>query len=448
MTDHKPLATTKATNGNDLTSAFDALMLGHQSGLLIDQEPTIKDLKQQAVAHFVAQGLPTIKHEEWKYTSTKAFAALGAEAFVPTLNRAVPQAQPTANYAAPTIVLVDGLPVLNNADQYRNLDLGKGIRLTAFSQMDAAQIELVAKHLGTLAPAETDPFVALNTASFQDGLLIEASKNAVSDAVLHLVHQYTGAGKVAYTRILLVVEQHAELKLAHHIVGNPGRENAAFGVLVVEAVVAQDAILKVDIVQEAVNTHIVTGWYATQGDKSVTTHSTIYLDGPWVRNNLNLAIPGQYAEGNMYGLYLGSDRNLIDNHTLVDHIAPNSNSNELYKGVAKDRSTAIFNGKIFVKQAAQKTNAFQSNRNLILSDDATVNTKPQLEIFADDVKCSHGATTGALDEEPIFYLRARGLDEDQARSLLLQAFADEVNAYLVSDSLRTIASAAVERFLH
>ena len=160
--------------------------------------------------------------------------------------------------------------------------------------------------------------------------------------------------------------------------------------------------------------------------------NTITTGGTIIRNNLNVTINGEYCESHINGLYLLKGNDHVDNHTMVDHRIANSYSNELYKGIIDDSATGVFNGKIFVQPDAQKTNAFQSNKNLLLSDKASMNTKPQLEIWADDVKCSHGATTGQLDSDQVFYMRARGLNEQQARGLLLYAFATEFLQHISS----------------
>lgn len=163
-----------------------------------------------------------------------------------------------------------------------------------------------------------------------------------------------------------------------------------------------------------------------QEKDSVFSSYVFTFGGEMVRNNLVIKVDGEGCESNMFGLYLTKGKSHVDNHTVVDHIQPNCNSNELYKGIIDDSSRGVFNGKIFVRQAAQKTNAFQSNGNILLTDNAVVNTKPQLEIWADDVKCSHGCTTGQLDEEAIFYLRARGISKEKARSMILLASVAEV----------------------
>jgi Fe-S cluster assembly protein SufD len=160
------------------------------------------------------------------------------------------------------------------------------------------------------------------------------------------------------------------------------------------------------------------------------------LDGGIVRNNLNIAMEAEHSESHFYGLYFLKGNSHVDNHTVVDNVKPHCESNELYKGIVDDNGTAVFNGKIFVQRDAQKTNAFQSNKNILLSENASVNTKPQLEIFADDVKCSHGCTVGQLDEEGMFYLRSRGISERAAKSLLVHAFAIDILEHIKPEPIR------------
>ena len=176
-----------------------------------------------------------------------------------------------------------------------------------------------------------------------------------------------------------------------------------------------------------------------QAENSLVNAFTLTTDGGIIRNNFSVVIDGEHAEANLLGLYLLNGHTLADNHTVVDHRKPNSNSNELFKGVISGNAKAVFNGKIYVRPDAQKTNAFQSNRNIVLSENASVNTKPQLEIWADDVKCSHGCTTGQLAEDAIFYMQARGIDKTSAQALLLDAFAGEVTDKITSSDLKEIA---------
>jgi Fe-S cluster assembly protein SufD len=171
---------------------------------------------------------------------------------------------------------------------------------------------------------------------------------------------------------------------------------------------------------------------------------TLALNGSLIRNNLHIKLCGANSEARLNGFYAPSDKQLIDNHTLVDHAVPNCYSNELYKGIINDNAKAVFNGKILVRKDAQKTNAFQSNKNILLSDNAIVYTKPQLEIFADDVKCSHGATSGQLDDESLFYLQARGISKREAYKMLMLAFAEDITADIQSDELRNWLNRCIE----
>jgi len=208
-----------------------------------------------------------------------------------------------------------------------------------------------------------------------------------------------------------------------------------------------NSVLQIEVGQNAQMHHVVlqndtelasqvNRTYISQKKDSRYSHYCFSLSGEIIRNNVAIALNEENTEGNLFGLYLLGGKEHVDNHTLVDHRVPNCVSNELYKGVLKDQSIGVFNGKVFVQQDAQKTNAYQQNRNLLLSDQATINTKPQLEIWADDVKCSHGCTVGQLDEEQLFYLQSRGLDFDTSKSLMVYAFASEIVEKLPIESLK------------
>jgi Fe-S cluster assembly protein SufD len=190
------------------------------------------------------------------------------------------------------------------------------------------------------------------------------------------------------------------------------------------------------IQNDGYNTNQVSTTHIRQVGKSFTHTVTISLNGGLVRNNLNVILDAKNCEAHLYGLYFQSGQSHIDNHTIVDNIKPNCLSNELYKGILSDSATGVFNGKIFVRQAAQKTNAYQSNKNILLSDSSSVNTKPQLEIFADDVKCTHGCTVGRLNEEGLFYLQSRGISEKTARNLLLSAYASDILEQIKPEALK------------
>jgi Fe-S cluster assembly protein SufD len=231
------------------------------------------------------------------------------------------------------------------------------------------------------------------------------------------------------------VSENAQVQLIETYV-SIGAESS-FTNQVMEIIVEKDAVMEYYKIQnEASHINNVSTTHIRQVGKSYTHTVTISLDGGIVRNNLNIVLDAERCESHLYGLYFQKGKSHIDNHTLVDNVKPNCFSNELYKGIIDDNATAVFNGKIYVQRDAQKTNAYQSNKNVLLSNGASVNTKPQLEILADDVKCSHGCTVGQLNEEGLFYLQSRGITEKNARSLLLHAFAVDILEHIKPAPIR------------
>jgi Fe-S cluster assembly protein SufD len=247
-------------------------------------------------------------------------------------------------------------------------------------------------------------------------------------------------------RSLMVMEENSEIRMVetYRTLGT----NESFTNQVLEIIVEQDARLEYYKIQnDGTGNNLVSTTHIRQTGKSFSHTVSISLDGGLVRNNLNVVLDAKNSEAHLYGLYLQSGSSHIDNHTIVDNIKPNCLSNELYKGILTDKSTGVFNGKIFVRQPAQKTNAYQSNKNILLTDTCSVNTKPQLEIFADDVKCTHGCTVGQLNEEGLFYLRSRGISEKTARNLLLSAYASDILEKIQTESLRSYVEKLISRRL-
>jgi Fe-S cluster assembly protein SufD len=276
----------------------------------------------------------------------------------------------------------------------------------------------------------------LNTALFEKVLVVRVKKGTqVSDElVLNQAVEYAG-NDFAATRLLIEVEDNASLKCQLHFSGTNASENSLHN-HVTEIFVGQNANFEFNITQEIGNGNLVNITEVfCQRDSDFTTN-TFQLSGKLLRNNLNIRLKGENIETHLNGFYMLIGKELYDNHTLVDHLVPHCESNETYRGILAGNSTGVFNGKVFVHPDAQKTNGYQSNNNILLSDDATMNSKPELEIYADDVRCSHGSTTGQLDEDAVFYLRARGLDEFGATALLLTAFASEVLNSVSNDALR------------
>ena len=348
----------------------------------------------EAEGFLAESGMPSKRHEDWKYTNVKRLFDNGLAVTTPS---------------ECTFNTVEGVDVFWSEDE---------------------------KLLGTTEIHSKEAHAALNTALFEKVLVVRVKTGTqLSDElVLNQAIEYPGRDFAA-TRLLIDVEDNTSLKCQLHFVGTGASENSLHN-HVTEIFVGQNANLEFNITQEISNGNLVnTTEVFCQRDSNFTTN-TFQLSGKLLRNNLNIRLKGENIETHLNGFYMLSGKELFDNHTLVDHLVPHCESNETYRGILAGKSTGVFNGKVFVHPDAQKTNGYQSNSNILLSDDATMNSKPELEIYADDVRCSHGSTTGQLDEDAVFYLRARGLDEFGATALLLTAFASEVLNAVSSEELR------------
>lgn len=275
------------------------------------------------------------------------------------------------------------------------------------------------KNLDTI----TNVFSALNTAYFTDGVLIKA-KGEFSKPI-HLIHYSTGENVISQPRNMFVATQSSELTIIKSSINKDTSNYLQNSVN--EFFLEKNSKLDFYVIQNYnPGMSVMTTNVVNQERDSRFSAFNYTLKGDWIRNNTNVFVNGENCESNLYGAYQPTGKEHIDNHTIIDHIKANCESNEHYKGTVGDKATGVFNGKVFVRKDAQKINAFQSNNNILLSDDATMNSKPELEIYADDVKCSHGSTSGQLDEEAIFYLQSRGLSKESATALLIGAFLGEV----------------------
>ena len=363
---------------------------------------------------------PTTKVEYWKYTRTgqianKAWKFGGLD----TID--LPENLPLAKYR---MVFVNG----HFDTQRSTLPQLEGLTVLPFSESEVEK---------SIAQSDEDIFRAWNTAMPQDGYFISLAKNKVIEDALQIVFLYSGENTISQPRSFVQLAEHSELKISEFHIHTSG--SMAFANAHSEVIVGDNSHFKIDIVQygseKGFHFHETFG---EQGKNCTYTQNTFTLSGNWTRNNSTIRLKDEHSECNLNGFYIPHLKEHIDNHTIIDHEMPNCESNELYRGVLLDKSTGVFNGKVFVRQDAQKTNAFQSNGNIIVSDTATMNSKPELEIYADDVKCSHGSTTGQLDDEAVFYLMARGLSKESARKLLINAFAEDVLEKLVNEELREI----------
>ena len=269
-----------------------------------------------------------------------------------------------------------------------------------------------------------DVFAGMNILYAQSGVCVHVAKNMVLDRVIEIVHVCTGSF-AGFSRNLLSVDENAQVKVLLTFVSEQTKE--CFSHVHTSIQVGRHANVNVEKVQiESSEMFSFSDEEIWQDADSVFQINTLTLDGNLVRNDLHIQVQGEHAETHLNGMYMLNGQQHVANYTTVDHQVPNCESHELYKGIMDDKSLAVFNGKVFVQQDAQKTNAFQSNANVLISEDASVNSKPELEIYADDVKCSHGSTTGQLDDEALFYLRARGISQKGATQLLLTAFMSDV----------------------
>ena len=388
--------------------------------------------RKEALLNFEKLGFPGTKNEEWKYTNI-APALVKNYKFPEQSFLSKKDIQPflfkVSN--ANTLIFINGK---FSKDLSEIVSPSDSFIITNFAEGDQQTIE---KYFSTVLNSSQDGFTALNAAFAENGAFIRIPKGKIVEApiLLYFISDATASDVFIQPRNLIIAEEnsHAKIVESFHTVGN----NISFTNAATEVVLKQDAFLEYyRIENDAESSFHIGNTQILHEAKSHSSHTTITLNGALVRNNLNLTLNAQFCEATLYGLYMLSNKQHVDNHTLVVHATPNCYSNELYKGILNDRSAGVFNGKIYVKPDAQKTNAFQSNKNILLSKDATMNTKPQLEIFADDVKCSHGATVGQMDEEPLFYLRSRGIPEMSAKALLVNAFASDVLEHIKIESLK------------
>ena len=305
--------------------------------------------------------------------------------------------------------------------------LAPKIKVSSIAEAVKSGSATVQEHLGRYAESGKYGFVALNTAFVSDGAYIEIPKGLVLDGPVQILHVSTRAGapQISQPRVLIVAGQEAQGKIIEIYLGLG--ENANFTNAVTEIVAGENSSIDyVKVQHESTKAFHVATVIAHEARSATVTTNTIDFGAQLGREDLITVLDGEGAESHLNGLYVTTGSQLIDNHTAIDHAKPHCASREFYKGVLDDKSTAVFNGKIIVRQDAQKTDSKQSDKNLLLSEDAVINTKPQLEIYADDVKCTHGATIGQIDAESIFYLRSRGIGREDARNLLIVAFANDI----------------------
>jgi Fe-S cluster assembly protein SufD len=392
-------------------------------------------LRDGAASRFVELGFPTVRDEEWRFTNV---APIASTEFRPApAVRLDPAAlgEFLTGGAALRVVVVNGRfsPELS-----RGGGLPAGVKFGSLATAITEQADIVGRYFGQVAASDTRSFTALNTAFAADGAFVYVPDGVVLERPLHILFVSAGdqaSPVMSHPRTLIVAGDRSQAQVVETYVSAPGARH--FTNAVTEVVAGEGAVIDHYKVQkESVESfHIAAMQIHAARSANVSTHA-FTLGSRFARNDIGAVLDGDGAEATLNGLYLADGDRLVDTHTTIDHAKPHCPSHEIYKGILGGNARAVFNGKIIVRQDAQKTDAKQTNRALLLSDHATINTKPQLEIFADDVKCTHGAAIGQLDEDALFYLRARGLTYFEARDLLIHAFAGDILDRVKIDSLK------------
>jgi Fe-S cluster assembly protein SufD len=399
----------------------------------------LQDLRERSAVTFTTLGFPTVRDEEWRFTNVAPIVA--GDFTLATLDSGVTAARVADSLygsAPQLVVIVNGhySPELSHTS-----GLPRGVRAgslaTAIAGELQADAEFVQRYLGQLAGFTDRAFAALNTAHLQDGAYIYVPDGTVLEEPLQVLFISSKAGStpsITYPRCLIVLGDRSQARVVESYVGGEG---GCFSNAVTEVFVGEGAVLDhYKVQQESLSAFHVGSMHIHAARSANFSSHSFSLGGRFVRNDVLATLDGEGAEVTLNGLYLADGERLVDNHTTIDHAQPHCPSHEIYKGILGGHARAVFNGKIIVRQDAQKTDAKQTNRALLLSDDALINTKPQLEIFADDVKCTHGAAIGQLDDDAIFYLRARGLTYFEARDMLIHAFAGEILERVRIDALK------------
>jgi Fe-S cluster assembly protein SufD len=398
-----------------------------EEGLNGQRNSPIHDLRKQALEQFMAIEFPTAKNEDWKYTNIEPVLSQSFETVNASDQIRINSKDIERFFIADTsarLVFIDGRfsPNLSQTDQ-----LPKGIKVKNLSRALAEDKDAIHVRLKEQLQKNKDVFAALNTAFLLDGLFISASDRSVIDQPIYILYLASSESKSTLIQPynLITVGKNARIAIVENYASmNTG--SAFTNSYTNISIAAEGSLDLLKIQQENVQTCHIGLTEIHQDRASRLTHRIITSGGALVRNVVNLNLDAEGIESTLDGIYLTTGTQHVDNRTIIHHAKPNCNSHELYKGILDGKSSGVFNGKIIVHQDAQKTDAKQSNKNLLLSQDATMNTKPQLEIFADDVKCTHGATIGRLEDESLFYLRTRGIGKAQAKNMLTYAFAGEI----------------------
>lgn len=403
----------------------------------------LRPIRLAAIERFADVGFPTTRQEDWKYTNV---APIVQSPFTPVFelspdgldSRVIGELSlATAN----RVVFVNGIFSKDLSSAFR---LPPGVKVGSLADAMREDPDRIEQHLARYARVEDSGFVALSTAFIRDGAFLYLPNGAQLEEPVQFLFISTAHGDpiVSHPRNLIILGENARATIIESY-ASPAQDVYLTNAVTEIALGAGAGLEHYRIQRESEQaSHIATTQVVQGGDSSYSSF-VVELCGRFARHNLNVLLDAEGAECSLLGLYLTAGLGFVDNHTLIDHAKSHGTSREVYKGILGGKSRAVFNGKVIVRKDAQKTDAQQTNKNLLLSDRAEIDTKPQLEIFADDVKCSHGAAIGQLDEQAIFYLRSRGMSEDHARRLMIYGFASDLIRRIRLDSMRHELDAAV-----
>jgi Fe-S cluster assembly protein SufD len=406
----------------------------------------LESKRSSAVSEFERIGFPTKKNEEWRFTNVTPIVNTDFTIKKDGVKKNLIEKLAEYKFDANVVVIYNG----NYSSELSKISEESGkVFIGSFADAYSKGFDKAfEEHFGKYANDKVDGFTALNTSMINSGLFVYVSKGASLKKPVMVINFIEDSDTEIFAnhRNLIVVEEGGNAEVSEVYYANG--KKASFSNVVTEVFIGENAELHHNKIQnEGDNAFHVGTTQVEQKNHSRLFSMTVSWGGSLLRNNLNSVINGSGIDCYFRGFYLTKGEQIIDNHTLADHAMPGSHSNEFYKGILDEKGTGIFNGKIMVRQDAQKTNAYQTNKNVLLTNEATINSKPQLEIFADDVKCSHGATTGQINPDEIFYLRARGISEYEAKKLLLSAYAHEIIDEVKNEELRSLMVKVLEKKL-
>ncbi|MCC7331763.1 MAG: Fe-S cluster assembly protein SufD [Flavobacteriales bacterium] len=403
-----------------------------------DEENYYISLRTQAKEELKNLDFPTSKNEYWKYTRLGKISnsdfCLGKQESIDINSFLIPDLDATV------LVVVNGYLDESLSSKIQQ----NGVTVCSLSHAKKTNQDSFSKRFNKNTASKNELFLTINNAFHSDGIFIEIDRNHIAEKPFHILNITTSNQSATISRNVFISQPNSKLKIVESFVNLNGEAN--FQNHVSEIFVEENAHLEYNKIQEKSNNNFsVTTEQVQQKANSNFTINTATFSGALVRNNLNVEIEAENCETHLYGLYLAKNKDHIDNHTVIDHKEPHCNSFEVYKGVLEDESTGVFNGKVFVRPNAQKTNAFQQNNNILLNDTATIYSKPELEIYADDVKCSHGSTTGQIDDVAIFYLQSRGIGKQSALKLMISAFAKDALDKISIEPLHDFINLKIEQ---